>query len=321
VPLDEQMIAELQADPLWERDLCTGMWHKRTLEFIAERAESLEALVQQRKDAEITLAVAIISLEPDLPPQEFGPRCAIALNGVPYDVIASEIHPGEGMEWKGHSTPAAAIAAWKRALLEYVVTHSGDVLWWRIKPEIDCRIPFGETQPRWLVYSRLTIGNEADTWLAKIADGRLRPTHAMIADNLVTIQQLAELGYVVLESGNHPMLSNFGAEKIAPDVKMAFAAVIDALPPIIKMAGDTVIENVECFVHLQTQGEGKTLAEAVTAWGQNLLALIGPLCPSQLWWRMSPFADNLFGLFHEDETRRWMVYSRCSISVSPESDA
>jgi hypothetical protein len=76
-------------------------------------------------------------------------------------VIASvERHEGESM--KGCRTSAEAIANWKRALLEYAATHSGDVLWWRFRPEIQGAVPFGQTAAAWLVYSRLAIGNSTD---------------------------------------------------------------------------------------------------------------------------------------------------------------
>jgi hypothetical protein len=55
-------LAELKADPLWERDDVTGVWHRRTPEFFTAQASAREALIQQQKDAEIALAAALISL-------------------------------------------------------------------------------------------------------------------------------------------------------------------------------------------------------------------------------------------------------------------
>ena len=136
--------------PLWEKDPLTGQWHMCSLDFLVQRAEVEARLVQQRKDAEIALAAALISLEGDLPPQQDVPPSAYAPNGMLHAIVASG---------KTHTTSAAAIADWKRALLEYVATHSGDLLWWRARPEIFVSIPFAQTTPRWIVYSRLAIGN------------------------------------------------------------------------------------------------------------------------------------------------------------------
>lgn len=157
---------DLEGDPLWDKDPITANWFRRTPEFIKARAYASEALVQQRKDAEIALAAVLISLEPELPPQQDGTPCAIAPNGLPYVLITRELD-----EWRGrddderfhrHPTFAEAIAVWKREISEFVASHPGDTLWWRCRPEISGDIKFGDTEARWLVYSRLMIGRAID---------------------------------------------------------------------------------------------------------------------------------------------------------------
>lgn len=308
-------LADLEADILWDKDPETANWHKRTPEFCAARAETLAAAFQQQKDAEIALAAAMISLEADLPPQRDGKPLAIADNYQPYDVVASEYrNPGE--RWIGLATSAAAIAAWKRAMLEHAATHKGDVLWWRTRPEVRGQVGFGETTARWIVYSRLMIGNEADTPLARIAAGTLRPTKNMVIDNAVTAEQLAELGWVMDGRGfDQPELSKFDAEKVPTDAKLAFAATIEALPPVVAAPE----EIPGAFLHIQTSWAAPTLAKAVAGWGQELLRQIGDANTKSLWWRVVPYADNMTD-FLEDEAR-WVVYSRCSIALSGESPA
>jgi len=155
--------AELDASGHWEKDFLTGAYHKRTPEFIAALASTKEALVQQRKDAEITLAMAVISLEGHLPPQQDGPPGRTAPNGEPYVLVCSwDIEEarriGNDKFDYAHKTSSEAIAAWKHAAFEHAQTHQGDVLWWRTRPEIRGEIPFGSTEARWYVYSRLMIG-------------------------------------------------------------------------------------------------------------------------------------------------------------------
>jgi hypothetical protein len=191
---------EIRAAP-WECDCTTGNYIKRAPEFFVARAEAEEALVQQRKDAEIILASAMLSLEPDLPTQIDAVPLAVAANGAAHAIVASEPKV-EGGGWAGLSrTPAAAVAAYKRALLSFVAKHTGDTLWWRIRPEIDALIHTGETQPYWIVYSRLTIGNLADTFIERVKCGKIFPSGNDVKDNLITAAKLAELGLTEYDVG------------------------------------------------------------------------------------------------------------------------
>lgn len=151
---------DLQAN-WWECDPVTGNYIKCSPEFFAARAETEEALVQQRKDAQITLASAMLSIERDIPHQIDGRPSGIAENGRVHVTLASEPFQ-RFQEWCGHATPTEAVAAYKRALLDLVAASEGDTIWWRIRPDIDAVVRFGRTDARWRVYSRLTIGNTAD---------------------------------------------------------------------------------------------------------------------------------------------------------------
>ncbi len=146
--------AELQNDPLWECDPLTDSWHKRTPEFFAARAAAEERLPGERDAAQIALGVALLELAGQLPPQADGPCTAVGPHGQLYETITSFD------EWMlpAHRTPGEAIAEWRRRLLAYA-TSPGDTLWWRGRPEVDYRIPFGATEPRWGVWSRLAIGD------------------------------------------------------------------------------------------------------------------------------------------------------------------
>lgn len=303
-------LADLKVDGLWEEDPVTSTYHKRTPEFFLARAETEEALVQQQKDAEIALAAAMISLEGDLPPQRDGKWSAIADNWQPYATVASE-HIPVGCRAQGCKTSAEAIVAWKRAILGYAATRRGDVLWWRIPPEILGRVDFGETEARWIVYSRLMIGNEADTTLARISAGTLRPTKAMIDDKVVTAEQLAELGWLPDKADGWPVLSKFDAEKLPEDAKRAFASVIESLPPIVNLP-DALPRSL---FHLSTSFRAPTLSEAITGWGKELRRQIEGTNPTRLWWRVGPFGDNQC-VFDPDGKQSWVVYSRCFVVLS-----
>ena len=185
-------LAELQADPLWEQDDVTDCWHRRTPEFFTAQAAVREALVRQQKDAEIALAAALIGLEADLPPQVDGGVSAWAPDGTHYVVIASAEHC-KGEEMKRCRTSAEAIANWKRALLEYAATHTGDVLWWRYRPEIRGDVPFGRTEAAWIVYSRLAIGTP---FIEQVRRGEAVPNCWDVESHRITMDQLADLGLV-----------------------------------------------------------------------------------------------------------------------------
>ncbi len=147
-----------------EQDPVTGRWYARSQDFWLVRADTEAALVDQRKDAEIALAAALLSIEDVLPIQKDGVNREYAANSLPYIVVSSwAIERSVRFHLKfGHGTSAKAIASWKRAILEYAAEQDGDVLWWRVRPEVNALVAFGETKARWFVYSRLLIGHMAD---------------------------------------------------------------------------------------------------------------------------------------------------------------
>lgn len=192
-------LATLKADPLWEQDFITDNWIRRTPEFFAARAITEEALSAQREAAEIALHLTLLGLAKDLPPQEDGPQFAYVPNVGGYEEVCS-YDLGATCEdfvtrcsW--HNTSGEAMAEWRRRLLSYAATRTGDTLWWRERPEIVGRIFFGRTETLWAVYSRLLIGNFADTILEQIKRGEIAPRMEMVKDNVVTFEQLEAAGY------------------------------------------------------------------------------------------------------------------------------
>lgn len=150
--------ALLECDPLWEKDPVVGDWHKRTPEFVAQRCESEKTLSAEIEIAESALALTLLDLGKNLPTQENAWNLqAWACNkhkSPPYETITSFSEVGVWL----HLDSKSAINVWRSRLLSYAATHSGDVLWWRIRPEISGKIPFGNAEAVWAVYSRLFIG-------------------------------------------------------------------------------------------------------------------------------------------------------------------
>jgi hypothetical protein len=193
-------IEALKADPLWEQDFITDNWVRRTPEYFAARAIAEEALPAQREAAQIALGVALLELAKDLPPQEDGPRFAYVPNVGGYHEVCSFDLDGASLQslalktlW--HRTSCEAVAEWRKRLLAYAATRSGDLLWWRERPEIEGRVPFGKTETAWRVYSRLLIGNVADTIIERIRRGEIPPRVEMIKDHVVTLEALVVVGY------------------------------------------------------------------------------------------------------------------------------
>lgn len=146
----------------WEDgDLSIGFWARRSPEFFSAQAASREALIHQEKDAEIALASMMLGLEPHLPIQRDGPYSARAPNGVAYTAIRSALMTS-GVR-HAYATSAECIKALKQAVLSYVAKNPGDVLWWRIRPQVSGVIFFGETKPLWSFYFRLAIGSDLVT--------------------------------------------------------------------------------------------------------------------------------------------------------------
>ena len=198
-------LASLRSDPLWEQDFITSNWVWHPPEYFAARAEVEEGLPAQREAAEIALHLALIGLEGKLPTQVDGPPFAYIPDVGAYEEIVSWDHHilGDIHSFSGkHATSSEAIAAWKSKLLAKAAQCGGDTLWWRTKPEIDGRIPFGESVAQWRVYSRLLIGNIADTLIERLRRGEMGPTRNMVADNLVTAEQLNEIGWSLDENGD-----------------------------------------------------------------------------------------------------------------------
>lgn len=189
-------IERLRKDPSWEKDFALDCWVRRSPEFFAARNAAMAALVQQQADAEIALARAIIDLEQRLPPQRDGVKRAIAETGQPYvTVVSGRVGRWEGEVLPGYATSAEAILTWRTALLGYAAENPGDTLWWRIRPEIDGRVRFGDSASSWVVYCRLLIGNQADTLIERLRRGDTAPTQHMLTDGSITERDLAALGY------------------------------------------------------------------------------------------------------------------------------
>ena len=201
-------LADLRADGIWEQDTTSVTWClpwiKLTPEFVSARYDAQEAFAANKSSAEIALAAALIALEADLPTQLDGPWCAIAPNGKPYVVIDSpsgqpyvvidsEEHQ-PGMQRVGCSTSAEAIAAWKRAMLEYAATHKGDILWWRYRPEIGGGVDSRTAKPCWIVYSRLVIGTPL---INLVKRGERVPTVWDIEKGLITQEDIDAIGLVL----------------------------------------------------------------------------------------------------------------------------
>lgn len=184
-------LATLKADPLWEQDFITDNWIRRTPEFFAARAIAEEALPGQREAAEIALHLTLLELAKDLPPQEDGPSFSYVPNVGGYHELCS-YDPGERAP---HRTSGDAIAEWRRRMAVFITQYPGDTLWWRERPEIDGRIFFGDTEASWRVYSRLLIGNAADTLIERMRRGEIAPRVEMVTDHAVTFEALAAVGY------------------------------------------------------------------------------------------------------------------------------
>jgi hypothetical protein len=197
--------------------------------------------------------------------------------------------------------------------LEYAATHDGDTLWWRKRPEIQGEIPFGKTTARWIVYSRLMIGNQADTLLARIAAGTLAPTRMMIEDDMVTAEQLAELGWVLNEISNCPVLAKFDAPKLSPAVKLAYASAIDVLPPIISVLPDEISYVRK---HISTSASKTSLADTINVWATQLLSQIGDANPTWLHWHTAPYAWAF-----ENGGNLWTISSVCTVMWSEDRAA
>lgn len=109
-------------------------------------------------EAQGRLDAALAGLTPYLPPQDDGPRQANCPSGEPYVVIRT----GD----EGHATADDAIEAWREKVLPYVSQRrkgSLDMLWWRIRPEIDAQILDGTNALLWHVYSRLALTHDVVT--------------------------------------------------------------------------------------------------------------------------------------------------------------
>lgn len=147
-------VGELQADPLWERDLLMHGWHRRTHDFYLARAEAEARRHDLRGTAEISLNLAMLEMVPELLPQNDGPPYQWIAGVGSYETIASR----DKESLSGHSTPGEAIQEWRRRLLAYVQDHPGEVLWWRSRPEIESWVPFGQTEAIWVVWCRALVG-------------------------------------------------------------------------------------------------------------------------------------------------------------------
>lgn len=199
-------LAVLKDDPLWEKDFITDNWIRRTPEFVSARAEAEALLPAQCEAAVIALGVALLGLEDVLPHQEDGPPHPAIWGVGAYDEVMS----WDVSKFVTERTSGEAIKVWRDGMLAYRATHDGDTLWWRWRPEIEGCVPFGETEPRWKVYSCLVIGNNADTLIERLKRGAFQPNKNMIEDHLITVAQLEAIGWVCDELGwwTHPDFPN-----------------------------------------------------------------------------------------------------------------
>jgi hypothetical protein len=151
--------ALLESDPFWECDPMTANWFKRTTEFFAARGLAEQELAALGDAPKIALAAELLSLEAYLPPSEDSPAQRFAPNGLDYVTVCST----DVWSTEGHATPKEAIDEWRRRLLVFVAERpAAELTWWRDKPEIEGRVPFGQTSARWLVYSRLMVGSHRE---------------------------------------------------------------------------------------------------------------------------------------------------------------
>lgn len=309
-------LAELQREGTWEEDAITGSLFRRTPEFMVARADAEAKLIDQRETAEIALAAAMIEMAADLPLQQDGYPTAIAPNRMPYvTVISGEEDRKHGTKCQCYPTSAAAIAAFRQSLHEYASSVRGDTLWWRVRPEINGMVRFGETEVSWYVYSRLMIGNEADTPLARIAAGTLRPTKEMLEDGIVTTEQIAKCGYEMHHVLGRPVLCRFDAPQVPAEVTRALAAALEILPPAVAELPDAPTDRLR-VVH--GAGMAYTLPEAITRWAENMV-LWGKSHSDQiaLWlhWKEQPYAEIGPDVFSAGDIF-WVVRSTATLVLS-----
>lgn len=191
-------IKKLKDDPRWEQDFITDNWIRFSEEVAASRAAAEAGLPAQQDAAEIALGVALLDLESELPHQERGPRYT-AIGGVgAYQEICSW---DMGVE-SNHYTSGEAIREWRERLLASVRSCKGDTLWWREPPEIKGAVRGLDNGATWYVYSRLLIGNAADTIIERIRRGEISPRVEMIADNVLAMKQLEDIGYTYDAASN-----------------------------------------------------------------------------------------------------------------------
>jgi hypothetical protein len=149
-------LATLEANPFWEQDFITESWFRRTLGFFTERAANEVLLPGQCEAASALLATVLRDVAGELPPQADCPNRP----GSPAGPLYMEVTSWNAGSLPEHFTYGDAIRAWIEKLRIFTSRFKpsdGVTLFWRVRPEVNGIIGFGETRARWRVYSRFAI--------------------------------------------------------------------------------------------------------------------------------------------------------------------
>jgi hypothetical protein len=165
----ERVLAELKAGS-WEYDVTCDGWWRRSQDFIDRQAAARTAIALELPRAKDRLAVALAMLDLKIE-QIDGPPCAISPARGIYDLLVNGTVYSNRTPvpfWISDSADDA-IKAYVDGFRRYLDTHSGEILYWRVRPELRGDVHVGWDKPSWLVYSRLHVGGPAPT-LATVAE-------------------------------------------------------------------------------------------------------------------------------------------------------
>jgi hypothetical protein len=116
-----------------------------------------------REQAQAMLDQALAALATQLPPQKRMPLAieqtevrylpcgddTREIQGVATPLIARSIYFADD--------PLPAIAEWRKEFLAAVATNPGDVLWWRVMPNIERFVDFDRDAVNWQTFSRFVM--------------------------------------------------------------------------------------------------------------------------------------------------------------------
>lgn len=135
----------------------------------------------EAKPVEFTIEQAVAELEKGRTVKEGLPTSCCQTGATYLAITHGGIKP-EGGPFLGYTpTREAALRMWLTQALLYVSSREGTI-YWRCKPEIDCRIR-SDGREDWMVYSRFVVsdGYEVfDTVDQLLHTKRVQPTHAGI---------------------------------------------------------------------------------------------------------------------------------------------